>query len=125
MSRFALVIDDNRDTADSLTQMLILLGYETRVAYGPLRAIEGFVRRFPDVILLDIHMQGVSGVEICRYLRRDPRTAHVPVVAISSDTQESLVADVRAAGANAFLPKPIDIEALERALVTFFPPDQV
>ena len=124
MSRFALVIDDSRETADSLEQMLALLGYETRVAYGPLRAIEGFAHRFPDVILLDIHMQGVSGVEICRYLRRDPRTAHVPVVAISSDTQESLVASMRAAGANAFLPKPIDLEALESALQTIFPPDE-
>jgi len=124
MSRFALVIDDSRETADSLVQMLALLGYETRVAYGPLRAIESFTRRQPDVILLDIHMQGVSGVEICRYLRRDPRTAHVPVVAISGDTQESLVASARAAGANAFLPKPIDLEALESALQTIFPPDE-
>ena len=124
MSRFALVIDDSRETADSLVQMLALLGYETRVAYGPLRAIEGFTRRQPDVILLDIHMPGLSGVEICRYLRRDPRTAHVPVVAISGDTQESLVASARAAGANAFLPKPIDLEALESALQTIFPPDE-
>jgi CheY-like chemotaxis protein len=73
-------------------------------------------QRTPDVILLDLHMQGVDGVEVCRYIRRDPRFMHVPVLAISSDTQEALIARIRAAGANGFLAKPIELEALEKAL---------
>jgi CheY-like chemotaxis protein len=68
------------------------------------------------VILLDLHMQGVDGVEVCRYIRRDPRFTHVPVLAISSDTQETMIARIRAVGANGFLAKPIELEALERAL---------
>ncbi|MGH2521380.1 MAG: response regulator [Anaerolineales bacterium] len=116
MGRLALVIDDSRETADSLVMMLNLLGYQTRVAYGPLTAIEGFAQRFPDVILLDIHMPGMDGVEICRFIRRDPRTARVPILAMSSDTQPTLIERVRAAGADAFLSKPVDLEALERTL---------
>lgn len=116
MDRLALVIDDSRDTADSLVQMLNLLGYQAKVAYGPLTAIERVTQRFPDVILLDIHMQGVDGIEICRYIRRDPRTAHVPILLMSTDTQPALIARARAAGANDFLSKPVDLDELERAL---------
>lgn len=116
MDRLVLIIDDNRDTADSLVSMLNLLGYQAKVAYGPLVGITKFTQRFPDVILMDIHMQGMSGVDICRFIRRDPRTAHLPIILMSTDTQAALVAEARAAGANAFLAKPIDLEALEKTL---------
>ncbi|MBL8057968.1 MAG: response regulator [Anaerolineales bacterium] len=113
---FALVIDDSRETADSLARMLSLLGLPVQVAYGPRTAINTITRQFPGLIMLDINMPGVDGVEICRFLRRDPRTAHVPIIAMSSDNQPETVARVMAAGADAFLPKPISLEALEKAL---------
>ncbi len=116
MDRLVLIVDDNRDTADSLVSMLNLLGYQTKVAYGPLVGITKFTQRFPDVVLMDIHMQGMNGVELCRFIRRDPRTAHLPIILMSSDTQSALIAEARAAGANAFIPKPIDLEMLEKIL---------
>jgi CheY-like chemotaxis protein len=112
----AYVIDDNRLSADSLAQWLGLLNYETRVMLGPLPAIESLSGRLPDVVFLDIHMQGMDGVEVCRYIRRDPRMAAVPIIGMSSDTQPPLVERVRVAGANGFLPKPIEFEALEGVL---------
>ncbi len=115
---YVLVIDDSRETADSLARMLSLLGYPTEVAYGPRTAINTITRHFPGLIMLDINMPGVDGVEICRFLRRDPRTAHVPIIAMSSDTQPEMVARVTAAGADVFLPKPISVEMLEQALAT-------
>lgn len=116
MARLVLIIDDNRDTADSLVSMLGVLGYQAKVAYGPLVGITKFTQRFPDIILMDIHMQGMSGVDICRFIRRDPRTAHLPIILMSTDTQSALIAEARAAGANAFIPKPIDLDALENIL---------
>ena len=112
----AFVIDDNRLSADCLADCLSLLNYETRVLLGPLPAIESLGGRLPDVVFLDIHMQGMDGVEVCRYIRRDPRLAAVPIIGISTDTQSSLVERVRLAGANGFLSKPIDFEALEGVL---------
>ena len=109
----ALVIDDNREVADGLRGMLALLGYWVRVALGPRPALEALAQRVPDVIFLDIHMAGLDGVEICRYIRRDPRTAHVIIVAISSDNQPSLIVRARNAGADGFLAKPIDMALLE------------
>ena len=113
---FAYIIDDCRETADSLCQWLSLFDYDTRVALGPLAAIEALVRRVPDVIFLDIHMQGMDGVEVCRYIRRDPRTAEVAIIGMSSDTQPALVERVRLAGANGFLGKPLEYEALAEVL---------
>ena len=113
---YAYVIDDNRETAESLAQWLSLFDYDTRVALGPLPAIDALSRRVPDVIFLDIHMQGMDGVELCRYVRRDPRTAEVAIIGVSSDTQPTLVERVRLAGANGFLGKPLEFEALEEVL---------
>jgi CheY-like chemotaxis protein len=109
----ALVIDDHRETADGLRGMLAMLGYWVRVALGPRPALEALAQRVPDVIFLDIHMAGLDGVEVCRYIRRDPRTAHVIIVAISSDTQPALIGRAREAGADGFLAKPIALADLE------------
>ena len=88
--RFALVIDDSRETADMVGRMLQLLGFQVKVAYGPRTAINSFTSQFPNLIMLDINMPGVDGVEVCRFLRRDPRTAHVPVIARSdADPQDA------------------------------------
>lgn len=114
--RSAFVIDDNRMIATSLVNMLRLLGYEAYAAYGSLPAMQILGYSVPDVILLDIHLQGVNGVDVCRFIRRDERLVRVPILAISSDTQPELVADMRAAGANGFLSKPIEIDALEAAI---------
>ena len=116
MARYALVVDDTRIAATTIARALSLLGYQTKVAYSPRAAIESIFKRMPDVILLDINMPGIDGVEVCRYLRRDPRTRQVPIIAMSSEAQEEIVTQVREAGANAFLAKPMDIDALERTL---------
>jgi CheY-like chemotaxis protein len=116
MARYALVVDDTRIAATAIAQALTLLGYQVQVAYSPRAAIESLFKRLPDVILLDINMPGIDGVEVCRYLRRDPRTEKIPILAMSSEAQEEIVTQVREAGANAFLAKPIDIDTLERTL---------
>jgi CheY-like chemotaxis protein len=116
MTRYAFVIDDNRMIANSLVQMLGLLGYEAYAAYGSLPAMQILSYNVPDLIILDIHLQGVNGVDICRYIRRDARLAKVPILAISSDTQPELISGMREAGANGFLPKPVQFELLEQAI---------
>ena len=112
----ALIIDDNRHTADALQQMLDVLEVEARVAYGSSPAIE-ILRKFtPSLILLDINMPGVDGLEILAYLRREPRLAPVPVIVITSDDQPETRTRGMKGGAKTMLIKPATLEALEGAL---------
>jgi len=112
----ALIIDDNRQTADALQQMLEVLGVEARVAYGSSPAISLLQTSTPNLILLDINMPGVDGLEILSFLRREPRLAPVPVVVITSDDQLETRQRVMEGGANALLIKPATLDALENAL---------
>ena len=113
----ALIIDDNRTTADALGQMLNVLGFKARVAYGSGAAMKalsgGFVPKF---ICLDINMPGVDGTEILAYLRREPRLIPVPVFVITSDDQPETRRKVMKLGANVMIIKPATIDALEDAL---------
>jgi CheY-like chemotaxis protein len=112
----ALIIDDNRQTADALQQMLGVLDVEARVAYGSSPAMD-ILRMFtPNLILLDINMPGVDGLEVLAYLRREPRLAPVPVVVITSDDQPDTRTRVMKGGATAMLIKPATLDALEGAL---------
>jgi PleD family two-component response regulator len=113
----ALIIDDNRSTADALNQMLTVLGQRARVAYGSSAAMSllggGFTPKF---ICLDINMPGVDGTEVLAYLRREPLLNPVPVFVITSDDQPETRNKVMKLGASAMIIKPATIDALEDAL---------
>ena len=114
----ALIIDDNRQTADALHQMLDVLGVEARVAYGSSAGLEILQKMTPHLILLDINMPGLDGIEVLSFLRREPRLAPVPVIVITSDDQPETKKRVMAGGATAMLIKPATLDALEGALKT-------
>jgi two-component system chemotaxis response regulator CheY len=113
----ALIIDDNRTTADALRQMLAVLGFKARVAYGSGAGMavlgSGFIPRF---VCLDINMPGVDGTEILAYLRREPRLIRVPVFIITSDDQPETRKKVLKLGATAMIIKPATIDTLENTL---------
>ena len=113
----ALIIDDNRSTADALSQMLAVLGFKARVAYGSSAAISILGSGFtPNFIFLDLNMPGVAGTEILKFLRRELRLIRVPVVVVTSDDQPETRTRVLKLGAKAIVIKPATIELLETAL---------
>ncbi|HEX2992133.1 MAG TPA: response regulator [Anaerolineales bacterium] len=113
----ALIIDDNRSTADALRQMLSVLGLKARVAYGSSPAMSllatGFV---PSFVFLDINMPGVDGTEILSYLRREPKLIPIAVFIVTSDDQPETRKKVMKLGATAMIIKPATIDVLETAL---------
>lgn len=111
-----LIVEDDRQMAQSLAAQIGVLGHTVAIAYGPRMALQQLNQVIPDVILMDINMPGLNGLEVLRFLRRDPLTAQVPVIVVSAnDSQEMINAALRA-GANAYIVKPPTIEAIEEAL---------
>ena len=75
----------------------------------------------PDVILLDLHLPDLAGDEVLRQLRADPRTATIPVIIISADATPNSVARLRAAGANDYLTKPLNVRRFVEAVEAVLP----
>lgn len=112
----ALVIDDNRHTADALVEMLSMLGLGARVAYGSSPAMALLNEMIPSFVLLDVNMPGVSGLEILAYLKREPRLSKAPVIVITSDDQPETKKRALDGGAQTIILKPVSLTQLEMAL---------
>jgi PAS domain S-box-containing protein len=104
-----LVVDDQRELADGLAELLVLSGYESATAYGGLEALELARRKAPDVILLDLDLPDLDGFAVARRIRE--RQADQPLlVAISGFGGERHMERSREAGIDRHLVKPVDIE---------------
>lgn len=112
----ALVVDDNRSTADSMVRVLKALGIQARPAYGPGPAMAILRAETPSVIFLDINMPGVTGFDILSFVSREPRLRNVPVIVCTSDDQPPTRANALQGGARDFLVKPVTVDALEKSL---------
>lgn len=112
----ALIIDDNRQTADALKQMLAVLEISARTAYGSTPAMTMLNSFTPSLILLDINMPGADGTEVLAFLQREPRLKAVPVIVITSDDQPETRQRVMKGGAIAMVIKPATLDLLEAAL---------
>jgi PAS domain S-box-containing protein len=111
-----LVVEDNRDAADSLKVLLELYGYDVAVAYtGPagVKAAKGWT---PDVVLCDIGLPGLDGYGVVRELRRDPATARARMIAVTGYGSESDRERSQEAGFDAHLTKPADPATLQELL---------
>jgi signal transduction histidine kinase len=109
-----LVVDDNRDSADSLALLLELEGHKTRAVYSAQAALEHVASFQPDVVLLDIGLPEMDGYEVARLIRQ---YAQVPrLVAVSGYGQPEERRRSSAAGFTAHLVKPVDVAALKKAL---------
>jgi DNA-binding response OmpR family regulator len=112
----ALVIDDNRHTADSLCQLLSLFDLDARPAYGPRAAMLALREVVPDIVFLDLNMPGVSGFEVLGFLKREPRLLSTPVVVVTAEDETVTVTRALHEGALDVIIKPASIEALEESL---------
>jgi PAS domain S-box-containing protein len=112
-----LVVDDNRDGADSLAEMLRLLGNDVRTANDGIEAIAVAEAFHPQLILMDVGMPRMNGLDACRKIRSEPWGRRVTIVALTGWGQEHDRERSRAAGCDGHLVKPIDLPDLERLLV--------
>jgi CheY-like chemotaxis protein len=103
-----LVVDDNRDGADSLAMMLTAFGHDVRVEYEGRHGAAGAAAWRPDIALLDIGLPGLNGYELARRLRQDASTRHTVLVAVTGWGQQEDLRRSAQAGFDHHLVKPVD-----------------
>ena len=106
--RNVLVVDDGEDNRALLCTMLGDLGFDCQEAQNGLEALQSAQRSRPDLILMDLKMPGMDGFEATRTIRLIEPLKDVPVIVISANIAEDSVVQCLAAGANAFLSKPVE-----------------
>jgi CheY-like chemotaxis protein len=102
----ALVVDDVADAADILTMLLSMWGYNTKVCYGGVAALELARTHRPQVVLLDIGMPGTDGFKVARGLREMPGLEDTVLIGISGYTDEACRARALDSGFDHYLVKP-------------------
>jgi CheY-like chemotaxis protein len=115
-----LIIEDEADAAELFAEMMRVSGFRVLKTSSSTPALKLIATEKPDIIILDIMMPDVSGLDILRQMRQDPELADIPVVVVSA---KSMPADIKIgmeAGASTYLTKPIGFlelkEAVERAM---------
>jgi two-component system, cell cycle response regulator DivK len=107
-----LVVEDNASSRRLACEVLELHGYVVEGVETGEEALEVIGERRPDVVLLDVQLPGIDGVETLRRLRSDPQTADLPVVAVTAYAMRGDRDQFLADGFDAYIAKPIDVRAL-------------
>ena len=106
-----LVVDDHYDSEEALARLLRLCGYTVFEAFSGATAFSIAVNLLPDIIITDVNMPGVSGIELTEMIRSDPVARRIPIVTITAQGRAALRA-ARKAGADVTMEKPLDFENL-------------
>ena len=114
-----LLVEDNEKNMKLFRDVLRTAGYETLEATTGLRAIEIAIEHEPEVVLMDVQLPDIDGVEALRRLRADRRTASVPVLAVTAQAMHGDRERFLAAGFDGYVAKPVDIVALVRTVHEF------
>jgi CheY-like chemotaxis protein len=113
---YVLIVDDDPNMAQALADMVGLFDWKTRIVTSPRAALEMLQRETPALMLLDLNMPGVNGMEVCRYIKRDPLAGNTPVVFVSAEDDLDTRERAREAGAMDYLVKPVELDRLEELL---------
>ncbi len=114
--RRILVIEDHRDAAETLRQILTLRGYEVTVAHDGTTGLVEITHHRPDVVLCDIGLPGMDGFAVASAIRTDPASAGIRLIALSGYGRDEDVRRALDAGFDGHLVKPADPEKLIRAI---------
>ena len=107
-----LVVDDNPLNLKLMRFLLVKRGYEVDVANDAEQALEVLGRRHPRLILMDIQMPGIDGLELTRRLKADAKSSAIPIIAVTAFAMKGDEERALEAGCEAYVTKPIDTHTL-------------
>ncbi|HTF95939.1 MAG TPA: response regulator [Cellvibrio sp.] len=115
-----MVVDDDESMTNLESEVLRYAGMEVLALNQPLHSLQRAAQFKPDLVILDMHMPDITGMELAVLLRQDPEFLLLPIIFITADTDTNLHRDIRALGVNALLTKPFEpndlIERCRQAL---------
>jgi two-component system phosphate regulon response regulator PhoB len=106
------VVEDEEDILDLIRHNLAKEGFAVATATDGLDAVKAIARKPPDLVLLDLMLPGLDGLEVCRQLKRDPQTAEIPVLMVTAKDEESDVVTGLELGADDYIVKPFRMKEL-------------
>lgn len=114
-------VDDDEEMSRAIELMLKLLDCEVTKFHNVRSAAQLFAAgRKPDLLILDINMPEVTGLDMVEFLRRRPDTKDLPIVMLSSEATDIMVDRALELGADSYVMKPVTIDELEKAMATAF-----
>jgi DNA-binding response OmpR family regulator len=111
-----IVVEDEPDAAELFAEMMRVSGFRVLKTYSSTPAISMIAKEHPDVVILDIMMPDVSGLEVLRFMRREPQLANTPVIVVSARSMPSDIKEGLEAGATLYLTKPVGYLDLKKAV---------
>jgi two-component system cell cycle response regulator DivK len=114
-----LIVEDNEMNIKLFRDLLEAQGYDTMQTKDGLEALKMARARRPDLILMDIQLPEVSGLEVTRWLKQDPDLCNIPVIAVTAFAMRGDEERIRAGGCEGYLPKPISVEKLMSTVKQF------
>ena len=107
-----LVVEDNERNMKLVRDILVAAGYRTLEATSGQEAVDLATEHIPDVVLMDLRLPDIDGVEALRRLRADERTASIPVLAVTAQAMHGDRERFLAAGFDDYVSKPVDVHGL-------------
>jgi len=117
--RRVLIVEDNKLDMRLLKDILERSGYETLQAADGLEAINLAVTSLPDLILMDVQLPEISGLEVTRRLKGDDRSRHIPIVAVTAFAMGWHEREALTSGHDAYISKPISVLAFLNTVESF------
>ena len=111
-----VIVEDEPDAANLFEEMLRIDNYDVIKTHSGGGALAVLQTERPDAVLLDIMMPDISGIDVLRFMRREPSLMHIPVVIVSAKALPSDIRTGMEAGATAYLTKPVGLDELRQTV---------
>lgn len=115
------IVDDDEEMAKAVGLMLKLLDCDATAFLSARSAVQTLLSgKKPELMIVDINMPEISGLDLIEFLRRRPEWKNMPIIMLSSEAADTIVEEAMSAGADAYVTKPVTIEELDKAMEVAF-----
>ncbi len=116
-----LIVEDNELNLKLFHDLLTIQEHEVVISRGGLDIINLVENTKPDLILMDIHLNGVSGIDLIQTLKKNQSTKHIPIITVTAFAMKVDEARISKSGCDMYLSKPVSIDKFFKAIEEFIP----